>query len=89
VSDAMSRPRSPHHVPLDDTTPGPSAVPSRPYGLMLDTDGRILWVDRTDELLDRRFSQVTTETFHAPIVAAQHQLPVDRDDSRRDPHRGA
>ncbi|MGW5924224.1 hypothetical protein ACWFPY_34970 [Nocardia fluminea] len=85
----MSRPRSLDHAPLDDTTSGPSAAPSRPYGLMLGTDGRILLVDRTDELLDRQFSQVTTETFHAPIVAAQHRLPVDRDDSRRDPHRGA
>ncbi|MGC4991919.1 hypothetical protein [Nocardia salmonicida] len=89
MSDAMSRPRSLDHVPLDDTTSRPSAAPSRPYGLVLDADGRILLVDRTDELLDRQFSQVTTETFHAPPATAQHRLPLDRNDSRRDAERGA
>ncbi|MFE5476313.1 hypothetical protein ACFQ9R_11445 [Nocardia sp. NPDC056541] len=89
MSDAMSRPKSLEHIPFDDTTAGASAAPSHPYGLVLDTDGRILLVDRTEELLDRQFSQVTTETFDAATAMARHRLPVDRNRSRRDVHRGA
>lgn len=89
MSDAMSRPRFLKHVPFDDTRSGPGSAPSCPYGLVLDTDGRILLVDRTSDVLDRRFSQVTAETFHAPTATARHRLPLDRNDSRRDVHRGA
>ncbi|WP_278262228.1 hypothetical protein [Nocardia sp. AG03] len=78
MSDALSRSES-----------RPSADPSRPHGLVVDTDGRILLVDRTEEITDRQFSQVTFETFHALVATERRRLPVDREGIRRDAYRGA
>ncbi|MEV0338477.1 hypothetical protein AB0H49_05580 [Nocardia sp. NPDC050713] len=79
MSDAMNQPRSTEHSPFDGTTSRQAPDPTgpheptgtrnhrRPYGLVIDIDGRILLADTAEEIRDRRFSQVTAETFRAPV----------------------
>lgn len=89
MSEAMSRPRSHDDVPFDAAGSRPRCDPFRPYGLVLDSDGRILLVDRADEPLDRQFSQVTTVPLHARTAARRRRLPAGGNDFGPDAQRGA